>query len=297
MEHAQPTAPDQTTPTPSAPVEVRPAPVAVPAAAPEGAAPGAAPPPPRDPNAPKPKQFSIKPAIGDKPGYIWVANEDGVGGLGRVYMVKMRFGREVERIRMTKLYKKHSAKQVRDELDPLIGDLLYNEREHGALTEQAVRDVIAKVARKLAGPPRRPGPGRGPGGPRGGGGGYGGPPRGPRPDGAPQQPRDPNAPRDARPDGAPLPTRDPSAPRDPAAPRDPSAPPASAGGAPGAPPAPRVKPPPFDRPGGAPPRAPGANQGDRGPLGPNANRKYTGGSLSPTRAPKPSPNQPPPYEP
>lgn len=295
MEHAQPTAPNSAPPTPSAPVEVRSAPAVAPTAAPEAAplAAPAAPPAPRDPSLPKPKQFSIKPAIGDKPGYIWVENDDGVGGLGRVYMVKMRFGREVERIRMTKLYKKHSAKQVRDELDALIGDLLYNEREHGALTEQAVRDVIAKVARKLAGPPRRPGPGRGPGGPRGGGG-YGGPPRGPRPDGAPQPPRDPNAPRDARPDGAPQ------APRDPAAPRDPNAP--------------RVKPPPFDRPAGAPPRPDGAHrpppipgaapgpgagpgQESRGPLGPNANRKYTGGSLSPTRAPKPSPNQPPPYEP
>lgn len=179
--HAQTNTPDPAhgdppaTPAPEQPVEV---------AAP---APPPPPPKPRDPSLPPPKKFTIRPPIGDKPGFIWVENDDGEGGLGRVYLVKMRFGREVERIRMTKHFKKFSAKHVRDEVDAVVGDLLYNEREHGAITEQRVREVIEKQARRAMGPPRgapRRGPGGGGGGFRGPGGpGGGGPPRTPRPDG------------------------------------------------------------------------------------------------------------------
>ncbi len=135
------------------------------------------------PNPPKPQTRSlvIKPPIGDKPGFIWFANEDDETGQGRVYLVRMKFGREVERVRMTKHFKKQSAKQVRDEFDPIIGNLLFNEREHGALTEQGARDVVEDTKRRMAGPrrggPRGPRPGGPPRGPRGGGGG-GGPPQG-----------------------------------------------------------------------------------------------------------------------
>ncbi len=167
----------------------------------------AAPPPPPKPVMPpgwKPRTFAIRPPIGDKPGFIWVQNDDGTE-LGRIYQVKMRFGKEIERIRMTKIYKKVSAKHVRDDVDRIIGDLLYNEREHGALPEPTVRGVIEKAMRRAAGPPRGKfggprGPrGPGPGGPRGPGGpgGPGGPrqfdnrpPRGPDPrppQGAPHQ--------------------------------------------------------------------------------------------------------------
>lgn len=147
----------------------------------------------------KPREFVITQAVGSKPGWVWVANEEN-DGKGRVYEVRMRFGKEVERTRITKIYKKLGAKKVRDEIDPVLGDLLFNEREHGALTEPMVREIIERVKRRLRGPrpggPRgrggRPGGGRPGGRPGGGGGGGGGgrpggnrPPRGPRPHGGP----------------------------------------------------------------------------------------------------------------
>lgn len=145
------------------------------------------------PPATSSRSLVIKPPIGDKPGFIWFSNDDGTD-LGRVYQVRMKFGREVERVRMTKFFKKQSAKQVRDEFDPIVGNLLFNEREHGALTEERARDVIEDTKRRMAGPkrggprgrpggpprggPRTGGPGgpRGPGGPGHGHGGSGGPP-------------------------------------------------------------------------------------------------------------------------
>lgn len=140
-----------------------------------------APTPPASPT----RSFVIRPPIGDKPGFIWFQNDDG-SDLGRVYLVKMKFGREVERVRMTKHFKKQSAKQVRDEFDPIVGNLLFNEREHGALTEQTARDVVEDTKRRMAGPRRGPPRGGRPGGPpRGGrpgghgGGGGRGPHRGP----------------------------------------------------------------------------------------------------------------------
>lgn len=139
------------------------------------------------------KSFVIHPAIGAKSGFSWIESEDNPGK-GRVYIIKMKFGKEIERIRMTKQYKKLGAKQVRDDVDPIIGDLLFNEREHGALTEEQAREIIARASMPRRPPPRGPG-GGGRGGPRGGGGGGGGGgghrggPRGPRPDGPPREQR------------------------------------------------------------------------------------------------------------
>lgn len=154
------------------------------------------------------KSFVIHPAIGAKPGFIWVEAEDNPGK-GRVFIIKMKFGKEIERVRMTKQYKKLGAKQVRDDVDPIIGDLLFNEREHGALTEEQAREIIARANMPRRPPPRGPGgPGGGRGGPRGGGGGGrgpGGPPRGPGGHGGPggggggRGPGGP--PRGPRPDG------------------------------------------------------------------------------------------------
>ncbi len=145
------------------------------------------------------KSFVIHPAIGAKSGFSWIESEDNPGK-GRVYIIKMKFGKEIERIRMTKQYKKLGAKQVRDDVDPIIGDLLFNEREHGALTEEQAREIIARASMPRRPPPRGPGGGGGRGGPRGGGGGGGrgpgggggggghrGGPRGPRPDGPPRE--------------------------------------------------------------------------------------------------------------
>lgn len=139
------------------------------------------------------KSFVIHPAIGAKPGFVWVEAEDNPGK-GRVFIIKMKFGKEIERVRMTKQYKKLGAKQVREEVDPIIGDLLFNEREHGALTEEQAREIIARAGMPRRPPPRGPGgPGRG--GPRGGGGGGGGGrgPGGPR--GGPGGGRGPGGPR------------------------------------------------------------------------------------------------------
>lgn len=172
------------------------------------------------------KSFVIHPAIGAKPGFIWVEAEDNPGK-GRVFIIKMKFGKEIERVRMTKQYKKLGAKQVRDDVDPIIGDLLFNEREHGALSEEQAREIIARANMPRRPPPRGPGgpgggrggprggggggggrgpggPPRGPGGPGGGGGrGPGGPPRGPRPDG----PREQAPPRQGPgPDAGPAPS-------------------------------------------------------------------------------------------
>ena len=162
------------------------------------------------------KSFVIHPAIGAKPGFIWVEAEDNPGK-GRVFIIKMKFGKEIERVRMTKQYKKLGAKQVRDDVDPIIGDLLFNEREHGALTEEQAREIIARANMPRRPPPRGSGgPGGGRGGPRGGGGGGrgpGGPPRGPGgpgggggrgPGGPPRGPR-PDGPREAPPRQGPGP--------------------------------------------------------------------------------------------
>lgn len=135
----------------------------------------------------KPREFVITPAVGTKPGYIWVANEEN-DGKGRVHEVRMKFGKEVERTRITKIYKKLGAKKVRDEIDPILGDLLFNEREHGALTEPMVREIVERVKIRQRGGPRggrgRPGGGpRGGGGRPGGGGGSSRPPRRPRREG------------------------------------------------------------------------------------------------------------------
>ncbi len=154
------------------------------------------------------RSFVIIPAIGAKPGFVWV-EADETPGKGRVFVVKMKFGKEIERVRLTKTYKKLGARQVREEVDPVIGDLLFNEREHGALTEEQAREVIARASAPRRPPPRGPrGPGggghRGGGGPRGGGpggprgGGGGGGPRGPRPDRPPRDQRD-SAPRSDNP--------------------------------------------------------------------------------------------------
>ncbi|TVQ59794.1 MAG: hypothetical protein EA379_09925 [Phycisphaerales bacterium] len=121
------------------------------------------------------RTFVVQPAIGNTPGYIWVQNEDG-GELGRIFLVRVRFGKEIERVRLTKHFKKLSAKQVRDEASPVIGDLLFNEREHGALSEETAKRVIEKALGPQA---RRPGPRPGP---RPGGGRPGG--AGPRPGGS-----------------------------------------------------------------------------------------------------------------
>lgn len=145
-----------------------------------------------------PRSFVVQAPIGSTPGYIWVQNDDG-SDLGRVFIVRMRFGKEVERVRLTKHFKKHSAKQVRDEVGPIIGDLLYNEREHGALTEEKAKQVIER-AKGFAGRPPR-------GGKPGGGRPGGGRPRGDRPNdgGAPR-----GGPRHAHPESRPPESRPPA---------------------------------------------------------------------------------------
>ena len=163
----------------------------------ETGAPIAEPKPERAPN-PNPRTFVVQPAIGNTPGYIWVQNDE--GDLGRVFLVKMRFGKEIERIRLTKQFKKLSAKQVRDEVGPVVGDLLFNEREHGALSEEKARQVIERAMGPVSrrpGPRPAPRPGQSAGpGPRPGGasraprgGARPGGPNGPRPGGSSRPPR------------------------------------------------------------------------------------------------------------